>query len=122
MTYTFFCPSEGRYCIYDSASGAVILTGELDAYICDALDPCGEKAYFPEKCPADIRYELARFASTEVSAAYEIVKDYFNSGLIYGNSGKALIRISGEYSATDALIPIILAESGLNKNEIDFIS
>ena len=121
MTYSFFCPSEGRHCIYDTSSGAVILTGELEAYICDALDPCGEAGHFPEKCPSDIRYELARFASTEVSAAYERIKSYYSLGLIYTDSDKALLRVSGEYSASEALIPQILAECGLSKNDITFI-
>lgn len=42
MTYTFYNNSEGIYILYDSVSGAAIRSGELEAYICDALDPCGE--------------------------------------------------------------------------------
>ena len=42
MTYTFYCPSEGRHIIYDTESGAVIRSTEIEAYICDALYPCGE--------------------------------------------------------------------------------
>ena len=121
MTYTFFCPSEGRHCIYDTASGAVILTGELEAYICDALDPCGEEILFPEKCPTDIRYELARFSSTEVSAAYERVKEYYRLGLIYSKSEAILMRTGGEHSASEALIPQVLAESGFVRSQIKFI-
>ena len=82
MTYTFYCPAEGRHIIYDTESGAVIRSTEIEAYICDALDPCGEElSPLPEKCPSEIRYELARFASTEVSAAYEKIKSSltFNS-------------------------------------------
>ena len=40
MTYTFYCPAEGRHIIYDTESGAVIRSSEIEAYICDALDPC----------------------------------------------------------------------------------
>ena len=71
MTYTFYSSAEGRYIIYDTASGAVIRSNEIEAYICDALDPCEEGTpVLPEKCPSEIRYELARFASTEVASAY----------------------------------------------------
>lgn len=118
MTYTFFSSAEGRHIIYDTASGAVIRCGEIEAYICDALDPCGEGApLFPEKCPSEIRYELARFASTEVAAAYTNVKSYYNSGLIYGDSDRVYIRTSGEHSADEALLPLIISNAGISKSQ-----
>ena len=122
MTYTFYCPQEGRYIIYDTASGAAIRCGEIEAYICDALDPCEEGApSFPEKCPSEIRYELARFASTEVSAAYNKVKEYYNNGLIYGISDHTYIRISEEHAAGDDLIPLIMSNAGFSKNQAELI-
>ncbi len=123
MSYTFFSPAEGRHIIYDTASGAVIRASETEAYICDALDPCGEgKPHFPEKCPSEIRYELARFASTEVSAAYEKVKGYYSLGLIYGDSEQPRIMTSGEYAASDDLIQSLLSAAELTKNDVVFIS
>ncbi len=123
MTYAFFNPNNGIYIIYDTASGAVIRTCELEAYICDALYPCGEDTvHLPVKCPSDIRYELARFASTEVSAAYENIKKYYSEGLIYGNSEKIALRLSGDHSADRSLLPLILSETGLTEREIDLIN
>lgn len=122
MTYTFYCPTEGRYLIYDTASGAVIRCNEIEAYICDALDPCEEgKPIFPEKCPSEIRYELARFASTEVSAAYNNIKEYCKEGLIYGSSDRVCIRISGEHSADSELIPVIMSNAGISNNQAELI-
>jgi len=123
MTYTFFSSADGIFFIYDTASGAVIRANELEAYLCDALDPCGENNYrLPEKCPSEIRYELARFSSTEVSSAYEKIKNYFSLGLIYGNSLTNHIRTSGEYSADQLLIPLLLTEAGLKLQDIEFLS
>lgn len=121
MTYTINNPSDGFYYIYDTASGAVIPTGELEAYICDAMDPCGEAIErMPDKCPSDVRYELARFSSTEVSAAYDKVKDLFLNGLIYGSSVTACIRTSGEFSVEEKHMAFILSEAGLSPSEIVF--
>ena len=121
MTYTFFSSAEGRYIIYDTASGAVIRSSEIEAYICDALDPCEEgNAFFPEKCPSEIRYELARFASTEVAQAYARIKEYYRSGLIYGISEKRILRTSGEHSACGELASAVLSNAGLTKGEIEF--
>lgn len=122
MTYTFYCSTEGRYLIYDTASGAVIRSTEVEAYICDALDPCEEGApILPEKCPSDIRYELARFASTEVSEAYGRIKEYYRSGLIYGISPKCVIRTSGEHSASGELISAVLSNADLSKESVEMI-
>ena len=119
MTITFYCSSEGRYIIYDTASGAVIRSSETEAYICDALDPCGEgEPILPEKCPSEIRYELARFASTEVAEAYGKIKEYYNAGLIYGDSEKNFIRISGEHSAGGELLSQVLTQAQLSLNEL----
>lgn len=123
MTYTFYCSAEGRHIIYDTASGAVIRCGEIEAYICDALDPCEEgKPVFPEKCPSEIRYELARFASTEVSAAYNNVKDYYGKGLIYGISDRISVRMAGEHSANDSLLPLIMSNAGISKSQAVLIN
>lgn len=122
MTYTFYNNSEGIYVIYDSVSGAVIRGGELEAYICDALDPCGEiLSHLPEKCPSEIRYELARFSSTEVSSAYAKVKEYFEARLIYscGNSNK--IRTNGDHSANASMISAISAETGIRESDFELI-
>ena len=122
MTYTFYSSAEGRYVIYDTASGAVIRSTELEAYICDALDPCEEGApVLPEKCPSEIRYELARFASTEVSEAYGKIKEYYRSGLIYGISDKNLLRTSGEHSASGELISAVLSNADLTKESVEMI-
>lgn len=122
MTYTFFNNNEGIYILYDSTSGAVIRAGELEAYICDALDPCGEPlSHLPDKCPSDIRYELARFSSTEVSAAYEKIKDYFSRGLIYANSNSNKIRISGDFSADPSMIAAIASETGIREADFERI-
>ena len=122
MTHTFYCPTEGRHIIYDTESGAVIRSSEIEAYICDALDPCGEPLpSLPEKCPSEIRYELARFASTEIAAAYDSVKRYYNEGLIYRDTGKTNIRVSGEYSATEELIAVIVSKTGISKAELKLI-
>ena len=122
MTYTFYSNAEGRYLIYDTASGAVIRSSEIEAYICDALDPCEEGApSLPEKCPSEIRYELARFASTEVADAYARVKELYKAGLIYGISSKSLLRTSGEHSADGELISTVLSNAGLTKEEVDII-
>ena len=122
MTYTFYCPTEGRHIIYDTESDAVIRSSEIEAYICDALDPCGEAiTALPAKCPSDIRYELARFASTEVSAAYEKIKSYFNEGLIWLDTGKSNIRTSGEHSANEAMISYVISETGINRAELNLI-
>ena len=122
MTYTIFNPSDGFHYIYDSASGAVIPTGELEAYICDAMDPCGEKLdRMPDKCPSEIRYELARFSSTEVSAAYEKIKAYFSAGIIYGDSKKDCIRTQGEFSADEDTVRFILSKAGLSFSEVTMI-
>lgn len=120
MTYTFYSSSEGRYIIYDTASGAVIRSSEIEAYICDALDPCEEGApVFPEKCPSEIRYELARFASTEVAQAYAKIKEYYNAGLIYGVSEKYLLRTSGDHSASGELVAAVLSNADLSKEEVE---
>lgn len=122
MTYTFYNPAEGRHIIYDTASGAVIRCGEIEAYICDALDPCGDgEPLFSDKCPSEIRYELARFSSTEVSAAYNNVKGYYSAGLIYGISNHIFIRNSGEHSADETLIPLIMSNAGVSENQAIFI-
>ncbi len=121
MTYTFYRPSEGRYIIYDSASGAVIRADELQAYICDALDPCGDEVFLPLSCPSEIRYELARFSSTEVGAAYEKIREYFSEGLIYTNSDRAFIRTSGCYSADGETINDIFKEARLSRDEVMFV-
>ena len=122
MTYTFFYSSEGRHVIYDGNSGAVISATELEAYICDALDPCGEQLdHLPEKCPSEIRYELARYASTEVSAAYDKIKSYFTQGLIYSVGEATRIRTSGEYAASDAIISAIASEMGVHASTLEKI-
>ena len=122
MTYTFYSTAEGRYVIYDTASGAVIRSTELEAYICDALDPCGEGApVLPEKCPSEIRYELARFASTEVAEAYSRIKAYYREGLIYGISDKCVLRTSGEHSASGELMSAVLANAELTMEEVETI-
>ncbi len=121
MTYTFISPSEGRYFIYDTSSGAVIPSNEIESYICDALDPCGEHLCLPEKCPSEIRYELARFASTDVSQAYERIKRLADGGYIFGCSEKCILKVTGEYSANDTLLTEILTKNGLSRNEISFI-
>ena len=120
MTYTFYSSSEGRYIIYDTASGAVIRSSEIEAYICDALDPCEEGApVLPEKCPSEIRYELARFASTEVAHAYAKIKEYYSAGLIYGVSEKYLLRTSGDHSASGELVAAVLSNADLSKEEVE---
>ncbi len=122
MTYTFFNSNEGIYVLYDSVSGAVIRAGELEAYICDALDPCGEVlSHLPEKCPSDIRYELARFSSTEVSTAYGKIKEYFSCGLIYGNGNDKRIRTSGDHSADNSMIAVISSETGIREKDFELI-
>lgn len=122
MTYTFFNNNEGIYIIYDSVSGSAIKAGELEAYICDALDPCGESiSHLPTKCPSEIRYELARFSSTEVSAAYEKVKEYFACGLIYAKGNVTRIKTSGEHSATPSMISAISAETGIRESDFELI-
>lgn len=122
MTYTFFHAGEGLHIIYDSISGAVIKTGELEAYICDALDPLGEElSHLPDKCPSDIRYELARFSSTEVQAAYNKIKEYFALGLIYKSGDPYRLRISGDHSASTSLIAAIESETGLTKADFELI-
>ncbi len=119
MTYTIFNPADGFHYIYDTASGAVIPVGELEAYICDAMDPCGDEIdRLPEKCPSDIRYELARFSSTEVSAAYGKIKDLFQSCLIYRSSSTACIRSSGEFSVDENSRLFILSKAGLSPDEV----
>ena len=122
MTYTFYCPAEGRHIIYDTESGAVIRSTEIEAYICDALDPCGEDiAPLPAKCPSDIRYELARFSSTEVSEAYEKVKSYCEAGLIYRDTEKTNIRTTGEYSASEEMIAFVISKTGISRAELKTI-
>lgn len=122
MTYTFYCPTEGRHIIYDTESGAVIRSSEIEAYICDALDPCGEDVpSLPAKCPSEIRYELARFASTEVAAAYEQIKSYCNSGLIYRDTGMTNIRTCGEHSANDEMIAFVISKTGISRAELKTI-
>lgn len=119
MTYTFYCPTEGRYVIYDTESGAVIRASEIEAYICDALDPCGEVlSSLPYKCPSEIRYELARFASTEVAAAYDSIRAYFNEGLIYHDTGKTNIRTAGEHSANEEMISFVISNTGISRAEL----
>lgn len=123
MTYSFFNPNKGIYIIFDTASGAVIQADELEAYICDALDPCGEAApRLPEKCPSEIRYELARFSSTEVNAAYEKIKNYYNEGLIYRNSDRVCLRSSGAYSADKEILPLLLSKAEISADEIVFLN
>ncbi len=122
MTYTFYCPAEGRHIIYDTESGAVIRSTEIEAYICDALDPCGEDvATLPAKCPSEIRYELARFASTEVSVAYEKIKSYCSDGLIYRDTGKTNIRTSGDHSANEEMIAFVISKTGISRTELKTI-
>lgn len=122
MTYTFFNNNEGIYILYDSVSGAVIRAGELEAYIFDALDPCGEKlSGLPEKCPSEIRYELARFSSTEVSEAYAKVKDYYSCGLIYACGNCNRIRTSGDHSASPSMISAISSETGIREADFELI-
>ena len=122
MTYTFFNNNEGIHIIYDSVSGAVIKSSELEAYICDALDPCGEElTHLPEKCPSEIRYELARFSSTEVGEAYAKIKEYYSLGLIYGCGEANRIRTAGDHSATSAMIAAISAETGLQPTDFELI-
>ncbi len=122
MTYTFYNKSEAIYIIYDSVSGAVIKAGELEAYICDALDPCGETIFrLPEKCPSEIRYELARFSSTEVGEAYSKIKDYFSVGLIYGCGEHNRIKVTGEHSASPSIISAISAETGIPETDFELI-
>lgn len=122
MTYTFYSSAEGRYIIYDTASGAVIRSTEIEAYICDALDPCEEGApVLPEKCPSEIRYELARFASTEVAEAYTKIKEYYHDGLIYRISDNTVLRTSGDHSASGDLITTVLSNTDLTKEEVEFI-
>lgn len=122
MTYTIYNPTDGFHYIYDSASGAVIPSGELEAYICDAMDPCGDELdHMPEKCPSEIRYELARFSSTEVSAAYSKIKDLFLSGLIYGTSDRDCIRTHGELSADENTVRFILSKAGLSSSTVTII-
>ena len=122
MTYTFYCPAEGRHIIYDTESGAVIRSTEIEAYICDALDPCGEElSPLPEKCPSEIRYELARFASTEVSAAYEKIKSYCGAELIYRDAGKTNIRTTGEHSASEEMIAFVISKTGISRSELKLI-
>lgn len=122
MTYTFYCPAEGRHIIYDTDSGAVIRSNEIEAYICDALDPCGEEINsLPEKCPSEIRYELARFASTEVSAAYGKIKEYYISGLIYQDSEKMNIRTSGDHSANEEMISFVISKTGISRTELKML-
>lgn len=122
MTYTFFNASEGSNVIYDSVSGAVINASELEAYICDAMDPCGESiGRMPEKCPSEIRYELARYSSTEVSAAYEKIKGYFARGLIFSSEDAKRIRTAGEYAASASAIQLIAAETGCHVSEFELI-
>lgn len=122
MTYTFFNASGGCNVIYDSVSGAVINASELEAYICDAMDPCGESIdRMPEKCPSEIRYELARYSSTEVSAAYEKIKGYFACGLIFSSEDAKRIRTAGEHSASASTIQLIAAETGCHVSEFELI-
>ena len=122
MTYTFYCPAEGRNIIYDTDSGAVIRSSEIEAYICDALDPCGEEiTTLPEKCPSEIRYELARFASTEVSAAYDKIKSYYISGLIYRDSEQTNIRTAGDHSADEEMIAFVISKTGISRTELKMI-
>lgn len=122
MTFTFFNSNEGFYILYDSVSGAVIRASEIEAYICDALDPCGESlSRLPEKCPSDIRYELARFSSTEVNTAYSKIKEYFDYGLIYKSDSAFRIRTSGEYSANSSVIALIYSETGMKESSFEII-
>ena len=72
----------------------------------------------PEKCPSEIRYELARFASTEVSSAYDSVKRYCNEGLIYRDTGKTNIRTTGEYSASEEMIAFVISKTGISRAEL----
>ncbi len=122
MTHTFFYPHEGKYIIFDTASGAVIHADELDAYICEALDPCGDRLLsLPDKCPSEIRYELARHSSTDVAFAYSKIKNYYDSGLIYSVSEKIRIRTVGDHSADEMLQSFIFSELNLQKDSVTLV-
>ena len=66
-------------------------------------------------------YELARYSSTEVSAAYEKIKGYFARGLIFSSEDAKRIRTAGEYAASASAIQLIAAETGCHVSEFELI-
>lgn len=119
MTYTICDPSKRNHFIYDTASGAVIPASELEAYLCEALAPSdGCPVHMPEKCPSEIRYELARFSSTEIGSSYDKLKKLYASGLIFGTADAIYIRSCGDFSADRETIALILGEIGASPDEV----
>lgn len=111
MTCTF--RYSGRWYIYDTGSGAVIPSDEVAAYICEASE-----LPLPPLCPADIRYDLARHAATEVTGAYDRILSLYREGLVFSASADKRLRTDGEFSADGELAAAALAAAGLSPADL----
>lgn len=84
---------------YDTASGAVIPMTSLEYKMIQAITPP-----LAPLCPSSLRYELAKYDSTDVEEAYENIYKLYMQGTLFATSDTSApkIRIGGQYGLTDA--------------------
>ena len=52
---------------------------------------------------------------------YDAIKNYFNSKLIYRDTGLTNIRTNGEHAANDEMIAFIISKTGIIRSELKTI-
>ena len=115
MLYTI--KNEGKKYAYDSASGAVLPLNNLQYKMLGAIVPPISPASL-----TSLRYELAKFDSSDISEAFDGIYDLAKEGVLYAeDDGVIHLAASGDYACpTDALALALLSLAFEGKKEIKF--
>ena len=106
MLYTF--RFEGKKYAYDSASGAIFRPDALQFKMLNAIQP----PLLPS-CPTSLRYELAKFDSTDVESAYDSIYALAQRNVLFvAEDGAIRVMTEGEFAfSSSAQIAAALTEA-----------
>ena len=84
---------------YDTSSGAVLPVTSLESKMIQAIVPPLSPA-----CPSSLRYELAKYDSTDVEETYDRIYALSCEGILFASmeSDQIHLRIGGPYGIADA--------------------
>jgi len=94
--YTLF----GYNIAIDTESGAIHVLSEIAMKMIGYLEIMLNKERFPgfpDECPVDIRYQLAKYESSDVKEAYAELCGLYNDGMLFSKPGEIKLNYSDDF-------------------------